>query len=195
MKDRPTLDFYERKAKAYAERARTAEILQLAPFLALLPPGGNILELGCGGGHDSEAMLAAGFDVMPTDGSTELAKQAEKRLGRPVHVLLFEDIAFQSAFDGVWANACLLHAPKAALPEIFGKIHRALRGGGALYASFKTGQPEGIDSFGRYFNHPDEAFLRTALETGWSSIDMTRQAGSGYFNTPAEWLHLLAVKA
>jgi SAM-dependent methyltransferase len=196
VKDQPTLDFYAREAEAYAGRARVVEDEQLAPFLALVPPGGQILELGCGGGHDSEAMLAAGFDVTPTDGSAELARQAERRLGRPVDVLLFEDIGFDVRFDGVWANACLLHAPKASLPGIFEKIHRALRSGGVLYASFKTGKEEGADEFGRYFNYPDEAFLREELGmAGWRSIDIVQRQGSGYFNTPADWLHVLAVKA
>lgn len=86
MKDQPTLDFYAREAEAYATRYAKSE--ELASFLARLPAGSKVLELGCGGGQDSEAMLAAGFDVLPTDGSPELAREAGKRLGRPVQVLL-----------------------------------------------------------------------------------------------------------
>lgn len=193
MKDQATLDFYAREAEAYATLYSVSE--ELDRFLALIPAGGRILELGCGGGQDSEAMLAAGFDVVPTDGSPELARQAEKRLGRPVKVLLFEDIGFIDAFDGIWANACLLHAPKPSLPTIFGKIERALRSGGVLYASFKTQGAEGADQFGRYYNYPDERYLREALSAGnWSSVEIERRAGTGYYNLPAEWLHLLAVR-
>lgn len=194
MKDQATLDFYAREAEAYAARYEVSD--DLSRFLALIPTGGRILELGCGGGQDSEAMLAAGFDAVPTDGSPELARQAEKRLGRPVKVLLFEDIDFTGAFDGIWANACLLHAPKPALPVIFGKINKALRPGGVFYASFKTDGEEGADRFGRYYNYPDEQYLRHALETGdWSSVEIAQRAASGYYNPPAEWLHLLAVRA
>lgn len=195
MKDQPTLDFYAREAEAYASRARTVEQAILTPFLAMIPRGGRILELGCGGGHDSQAMLAAGFDVTPTDGSPELAQQAELRLGRPVTVLLFEDIDFDAEFDGVWANACLLHAPAAALPAIFEKIHRALKPGGVLYASFKTGEDAGTDRCGRFFNQLDEACLREALGNKWASVEIAQRAGSGYFNLPAKWLHALAAKA
>ncbi len=63
MKKQSTLDFYAREAEAYATRYTMSE--KLASFLALLPPGARILELGCGGGQDSEAMIAAGFDVLP----------------------------------------------------------------------------------------------------------------------------------
>ncbi|MFD9897920.1 class I SAM-dependent methyltransferase [Mesorhizobium sp. UC22_110] len=194
MKDQPTLDFYAREAEAYATRYRVSE--ELGPFLALVPAGGRILELGCGGGQDSEAMLAAGFDAIPTDGSAELAREAEKRLDRRVEVLLFEDIDFVNEFDGIWANACLLHAPKSSLPTIFENIHKALRSGGVLYASFKTGGEERIDQFGRYYNYPDEAYLRQALEFGnWSSVEISQREGSGYYNLPAIWLHVLAIKA
>jgi cyclopropane fatty-acyl-phospholipid synthase-like methyltransferase len=193
MKDQHTLDFYAREAEAYATRYAVSE--ELTPFLALLPPGSRILELGCGGGQDSEAMIAAGFDVLPTDGSPELARQAEKRLGRPVTLLLFEDIEFVDEFDGVWANACLLHVPKPSLSAVFGRIQRALRAGGLMYASFKTGGEEAIDQFGRYYNYPDEAFLRTALGRGWSSVEVVQQAAPGYYNIPADWLNVTAVKA
>lgn len=193
-KDQATLDFYAREAEDYASRARTAKMDELGPFLALVPPGGRILELGCGGGQDSEAMLAAGFDVTPTDGSPELAREAEKRLGRPVGVLLFEDIADESAFDGVWANACLLHVSRTALPSILVKIHAALKPGGAFYASFKAGEEEGHDSLGRFYNYPDTAWLRQAFGRNWDTLDITAEVGGGYDNLPTDWLHVVAVK-
>ena len=84
---------------------------------------------------------------------------------------LFENIEFFEEFDGVWANACLLHVPRPSLSAILSKIHRALRAGGVLYASFKTGAEEGIDQYGRYYNYPDEAFLRGALGGNWSSVN------------------------
>ena len=193
MKDKPTLDFYAREAEAYATRYTMSE--ELGAFLALLPAGARILELGCGGGQDSEVMIATGFDVMPTDGSPELAQQAEKRLGRPVKLLLFEDIEFVDEFDAVWANACLLHVPRPSLSVVFGKIHRTLRDGGAMYASFKTGGEETIDQFGRYYNYPDEALLRATLGREWSSVEMVQKAAPGYYNLPADWLHVTAFKA
>lgn len=195
MKDRQTLDFYASEAEAYAIRYAVSE--ELTPFLALLPPGSRILELGCGGGQDSEAMIAAGFDVLPTDGSPELAREAAKRLGRSVDVLLFEDIAFVEEFDAVWANACLLHVPRSSLAAILTKVRMALRPGGVLYASFKTSGEEGLDRFGRYYNYPDADFLWDALDAArWLHIDIfLKPAAAGYYNEPADWLHVTAVKA
>ena len=64
-----------------------------------------------------------------------------------------------------------------------------------MYASFKTGGAKPVDRFGRYYNHPDEAFLREAVGAGWSSVEITQRAGTGYYNLPADWLHMIAIKA
>lgn len=195
-KDAQTLDFYAAEAQAYAGRPREAEHRRIDRFARRLPAGARILELGCGGGQDSAEMLARGFDVVPTDGSPELAAQAEKRLGRPVRVLLFEDLAETAAYDGVWAHACLLHAPRPALPGIIDRIHTALKPGGVFYASFKAGEAEGRDGFGRYFNYlsRDELAAAYAPPSRWVSLAIDEDTGGGYDGMPTRWLHALAVK-
>ena len=75
LHDADTLAFYDREASAYANRRDQAGP-HLAAFLGQLAPGAKILELGCGGGQDAAAMIAAGFDVTPTDGSAGLAAEA-----------------------------------------------------------------------------------------------------------------------
>lgn len=196
-KDDQTLGFYAEEAGAYAGRNRQAEHHRIGLFTARLAPGARILELGCGGGQDSEEMLRRGFDVVPTDGSPELARQAERRLGRRVRVLLFEDLQEVAAYDGVWAHACLLHAPRPALPGIMDRIHAALRPGGVFYASFKAGETEGRDSLGRYFNYLSATELRAVYgaETRWQSLEIEEEMGSGYDRQPTRWLHALAIKA
>jgi cyclopropane fatty-acyl-phospholipid synthase-like methyltransferase len=79
--DEATLQFYRGHAEAYAGREITSRKARLSSFLKLLPPGGRILELGCGAGGDTAEMLARGFDVRATDGSPEMAAVASKRLG------------------------------------------------------------------------------------------------------------------
>lgn len=194
-KDATTLAFYADEAKAYAARGQAASHDRLATFLAALPAGGCVLELGCGAGQDSEAMLAAGFDAIPTDGSPELARQAELRLGRPVGVLLFEQLDEHGTYDGVWANACLLHVPRAALPGIIGRVHAALKPGGVFYASFKAGTAEGRDRFDRYFNYPSPDWLRSIYGAGrWRELSLTEDVDPGYDGEPTNWLHVLAFK-
>jgi len=196
MPDDETLRFYAENAAAYAERASKRPSPQLAAFLDLLSPGACILELGTGGGQDARFMLDRGFDVRPTDGSAELAVEAEKLLGRPVRVMLFDALNDEAAFDGVYANASLLHAKRAALTGILSRIHRALAPGGRFWATYKAGDAEGRDSFGRYYNYLDAESLRRHYSNAatWQSLEITAWDGSGYDKLPTKWLGVIALK-
>lgn len=194
MKDDETLRFYAQQAQVYANRGRVAPSARLEALLACLPAGGDVLELGTGGGQDALTMIERGFAVSPTDGSPELAKEAEKRLGRPVAIMLFEELEAVDAYDGVWASASLLHAPREALTGILARVHRALRPGGLFMASFKGGKAEGRDTFGRFYSYLDEATLRRHYEGAgnWMPLVIETESGSGYDRQPTEWLWVTA---
>ena len=194
--DDDTLQFYRRNAEAYARREITSRYQRLTRFLALLPQDATILELGCGAGGDSAEMLARGFDVTPTDGSPELAEVASRRLGRPVRTLLFHDLDAVEAYDGVWANACLLHVPRDGLSGILALIHRALKRDGAFYASFKTGEGEGRDTLNRYYNYPTEEWLRATYAKAGDWRDLSIETGEvkGFDDAMAEMFFVLARK-
>jgi len=194
MKDDETLRFYAQQAQVYANRGRVAPSARLEAFLAGLPAGGDVLELGTGGGQDALTMIERGFAVSPTDGSPELAKEAEKRLGQPVAIMLFEELEAVDAYDGVWASASLLHAPREALTGILARVHRALRPGGLFMASFKGGKAEGRDTFGRFYSYLDEATLRRHYEAAgnWMPLVIETESGSGYDRQPTEWLWVTA---
>jgi SAM-dependent methyltransferase len=196
--DSATLSFYGREASAYAEASEGSPSDWIARFAALIPAGARVLGLGCGAGVDTVRLLEHGFDVTPTDGSPEMAAEAQRRLRRAVTVMRFEDLDARGRYDGVWANACLLHVPDEALPRVLALVHRALKPGGAFYASFKAGSEPGRDTFGRYYNYSSEVRLRAAAEaaatSAWLELSITATAGGGYDNKPATWLHLMAVK-
>jgi SAM-dependent methyltransferase len=195
MTVRSTESFYAGNAAAYAASLSEASIMRLERFVEKLPPGADILELGCGNGRDSAAMTARGFRAYPTDGTPEMAEEATKRLGIAVGVLRFEDIAYVGAFDGVWANACLLHVPRVELAPILSKIFTSLRSGGVFYASFKAGEAEGHDDLGRFFNYPSADWLRSTYAAfPWASIEIDQDKGSGYDKKTTDWLHVTALK-
>lgn len=193
MTDDPTLRFYAENASTYAQHVTTATGERLSAFLAVVPPGGKILELGCGNGRDAAHMLSLGFDVDATDGTPELAAEAQRCIGRPVRILRFEHLDADAAYDGIWACASLLHAPASGLVDILGRIHRALRPGGVFTASYKSGTGEGHDNLGRYFNYPSAERLRADYASaGWSHVGLEAQLGSGYDAKPTEWLWVTA---
>lgn len=162
---------------------------RLRGFLDSLAPGASILELGCGGGREAEAMIAAGFIVDATDGVVALAREAEARIDQPVRVMRFDELDAETIYDAVWANACLLHIPWPTLPGILACIHRALKPGGWHCASYKIGDGEGRDGFGRYFSYPSRAALANAYRRSapWASIATEAHQGSGYDGRPTPW--------
>jgi SAM-dependent methyltransferase len=194
--DDATLQFYRRNAEAYAKREITSRHARLTKFLALLPPGTAILELGCGAGGDSAEMLARGYDVTPTDGSPEMADVAARRLGHPVKTLLFHELDAIEAYDGVWANACLLHVPRDQLANVLALIHRALKQDGAFYASYKSGDGDGRDGLDRYYNYPTEDWLRAiyAQSGAWRDLSIETGEVRGFDDAMAEMLFVLARK-
>ena len=194
--DPDTLAFYDREAKNYSARARPERNRRLEEFLGNFAQGSKILELGCGDGRDSEAMIRAGFDVTPTDGSPGLAREAEKRLGRPVRILYFEDLDECAAYDGVWANACLLHVPADRLGDVLAKVHAALRHGGRFYASYKMGDGGDRDSLGRYYNFPSRETLAATYDRAgdWSSVAMDEAQSGGFDGVRRPFLHVMAIK-
>ncbi len=194
--DEETLQFYRGNAEAYAGREITSRQARLTAFLALLPPGASILELGCGAGGDTAEMLTRGFDVRATDGSPEMAAVASKRLGRTVETLLFHDLDEVEAYDGVWANACLLHVPRNELAGILRLIWRALKPTCAFFASYKTGDGDGRDTLNRYYNYPSPDWLRaTYAEAGqWSSLSIESGEVKAFDDRMASMLFVVAQK-
>ncbi|MDB5472185.1 MAG: Methyltransferase type 11 [Caulobacter sp.] len=193
--DAATLAFYEREAVAYAARREAGAHAHLDRFIDRLSPGAAVLELGCGGGHEAQAMLEAGLRVTPTDGSPALAAEASARLGRPVKVMTFVQLREEKRYDAVWANACLLHAPADALPDILGRIWRALKPGGLLFASFKAGDGPGRDALGRYYNFPSRDGLEAtfSMAAPWAELTIETGTGGGYDGVERTWLAAWAV--
>lgn len=194
--DETTLQFYRSNAEAYARREITSRRARLTAFLARLPPAAAILELGCGAGGDTAEMLTRGFNVRATDGSPEMAEVASRHLGRPVETLLFHELDEVEMYNGIWANACLLHVPREELASVLSLIWRALKPGGVFFASYKEGEGGGRDALDRYYNYPSQDWLRaTYAEAGsWSSLAMERGEVRGFDDKMAAMLFVVAQK-
>jgi SAM-dependent methyltransferase len=194
--DDDTLRFYRRNAESYAGWAK-APSTRLKGFLALLPQGGSILELGCGAGNHAVEMLAAGFTLRATDGSPEMAAIASRRLGHPVETMRFDELDEHEAHDGVWASACLLHVPRDELTGVLGRVHRALKQNGVFYASYKIGHGDGgRDSLGRYYNYPSPEWLQSAYAASgaWHQLKSDTSEIKSFDEAPATMQHIVVQK-
>jgi SAM-dependent methyltransferase len=197
--DRATLEYYSGAVERFSNQPHDRGFVSepMNRFVSALPPGAEVLELGCGAGQDAAAMAKLGLNVEATDGCPEIAKIAEQRLGRKVRVMRFDELDVKERYHGIWANATLLHVLRTDLVEVLRRVHTAIKPGGMLFASFKTGRPEGRDKFGRYFNYPSEEELVSFLNEagGWSKIEMMKYSGVGYDQLLTDWLLCFAHKA
>ncbi len=161
--DEATAAYYRDNALAFVGNTLTVDMAPLyARFLPLLPPGGAILDAGCGSGRDARAFLDRGYAVTACDASAHLAAMASAHLGQPVLVRRFQELDWTHAFDGIWACASLLHVPGPELPDALCRLARALRPDGVLYASFKYGSGE-REHHGRHFTDLNEVGLAVLL--------------------------------
>jgi SAM-dependent methyltransferase len=170
-------------------------------FVSALPRGARVLEVGSGPGRDAAALEWRGVSVRRTDvspGFVRLLREA----GHEADVVdpLTDDLADPqrdgAAYDGVWANACLLHVARGDLPTVLARLAAVTGPGGALRASFKEGDGEGWSTHGhvaapRFFVLWREEPLRAACEgAGWRVAAVHRVTTS----TGQPWLDVEATR-
>lgn len=187
--DPRTVAAYTAAAREYAARfdKEDAPSESKRRFLACLPEGGHILDLGCGPGLSSVQFLAAGYTIDAIDATPAMVKIAQNA-GVPARCATFDDLDAVAVCDGVWANFSLLHAERAALPAHLDAIARALKPGGAFHIGMKLGDGMARDRLDRrytYVTRDELAALVTAAgfeliaETEFEEIGLagTRERG------------------
>lgn len=102
-----------------------------------LPPGGRVLEVGCGTGLLTEALARAGVDLCAIDVSIDLLRLARERVGRAGSVAFSRQNAYSAglkdrSFDAVVGISVLHHLDLAAA---LAEFRRLLRPGGRLLFS------------------------------------------------------------
>ncbi len=183
---------YDASAESY--RAGTDTLTHDLPaivdrFVAELPAGSRVLEIGTGGGRDARALEAAGLSVRRTDvtpGFVELlrADGLEADLLDPAVDDLTDPSRSGEPYAAVWASASLLHVDRSALRAVLGRLAEATRTGGLLHLAVKEGDGEEWSTHGhvagpRRFVYWREAALRAALESaGWEVDRLDHTAGS-----------------
>lgn len=195
--DDQTLDFYTSEAKAFADYASAEKRSPLLMKLAeRLPPGGHVLDFGCGSGWAANRFKSMGFQVTGTDGSAGLAAEAKARYGIDVIVGRFEEFSETRAYDGIWASFSLLHDSREAMPGHLARLYDALRPGGRIYVGLKEGTGQSRDTLGRlytYFTVPEmQGLMQTA---GFTDFTAELEDTKGFEGTPTKSMHIFATRA
>ncbi|MEY4731555.1 MAG: hypothetical protein RL681_501 [Candidatus Parcubacteria bacterium] len=169
-------------------------------FISLLPSGSGVLDVGCGSGVKSEYIVQKGLTVVGIDFSEEMVKLAAKRV--PVGEFLVVDIRDMSklnrTFDGILAQAVLLHIPKKEVAGVLGGLKEKLKSGGCLYVAVKErrpGKPEeeivtendyGYE-YSRFFSYFTLDEVKEQLRTAGMSIKYENITTSGRTN----WIQVI----
>jgi trans-aconitate 2-methyltransferase len=98
-------------------------------------PGQRVLDLGCGTGHLTAQLAAAGAEVLGIDRSAEMIAQARRNHPQlRFQVADARDFSFPAPFDAVLSNAVLhwIRPPE----QVVGCVRRALKPGGRFVAEF-----------------------------------------------------------
>jgi SAM-dependent methyltransferase len=109
------VDLYERKARAWvAHRTRQRGLMEkgwLARFTALMPPGGTVLDIGCGSGQPIAGYLIAhGYDVTGVDSSPTMIELARGNFpGGRWQIADMRTLSLGQRFQGVIAWDSFFH--------------------------------------------------------------------------------------
>ena len=173
-----TLSWYRENAIQYAEETRNSLVLDaLWEFLSRMKEGGTILDYGSGSGRDSAYFINKGFSVDSLDGSAEMKAQAERLFGIKVKLASFLSLEEKDKYDGIWAQASILHLEEHDLRVALTLIERSLKRDGVFYSSFRKGEEDGYEN-GRWYTNMTErrflSFLPASLyvEKIWESQDV-----------------------
>ncbi|MFH1712016.1 MAG: class I SAM-dependent methyltransferase [Patescibacteria group bacterium] len=92
-------------------------------FISLLSSGAEVLDVGCGGGTKTKYLLEKGLSVTGIDYSKgQIAICQREVSGAEFFVMNMRDVAeLGKKFDAVFAQASLLHIPKAEVQEVIKK--------------------------------------------------------------------------
>jgi SAM-dependent methyltransferase len=139
------IGLYRRHALAWAKARGTAlpERAWLDRFLALLPAGAAVLDLGCGPGVPIARYLAdRGYAVTGADASPEmLALFARNLPGVPAHLADMRQLALDARFDGLIAWDSFFHLTQGDQRAMFAVFRRHAAAGAALM--FTSGPSHG----------------------------------------------------
>ena len=124
---------YEIFLKKYGD-LDTSQLESLEKFIKMLN-GEKVLDVGCGGGKDSNFFEKMGLEVYSLDISEIMCSLTKKRIdigeviNSDMNMLPFRE----NVFDGIWCNSSIVHLPDELKYETIFEFRRVLKENGILY--------------------------------------------------------------
>lgn len=143
------VELYDREAPTYDqhEYPTTSHRAFVARLIETCPPGGVILDAGCGTGRYFAMVAAAGGRVVGVDQSAGmLDRAAAKRIAVSLLNLGLQEIAFAAEFDAAMAVDAMEHVAPEDWPLVLANLRRAVRAGGGLYFTVEETEEAEIEA-------------------------------------------------
>lgn len=172
------ISYYDKNAMSYFYNTKYLDMKEAYDrFLSRVVSGGLILDFGCGGGRDSKYFLSRNYKVSAIDGSKEMCRLASEYAKIYVKNIEYKDFSDTSIYDGIWANASLVHLDDNNLLSTLSSIREALKDDGVFYMSLKNNKSERESDRDRifYYRNFDEVYsmiryLDFELEEYYNSV-------------------------
>ncbi len=186
-----TITFYNKNASEYFQTTMQADMSDVyEKFLFHVRPGGRIIDLGAGSGRDIARFKEKGYSVDAIDASAELCKLASDYSGIEVKCQRIQEWDPDDVYDGIWANASLLHLAPEEMKAFLKRVGRYMSDTGVLFCSLKSGIKTGPDENGRFFVNYSIEKIENLVETGtglsvvewWNRSDSLGRTGFSWLN-------------
>lgn len=141
-----TIAQYQAEADGFKAGTWDHDVSQnINALLAALPKNpGKILDLGCGPGRDLVAFKAQNQTVIGLDATPAFVEMARQAAGCEVWQQSFLSLDLPSeSFDGIFANASLIHVPRGEMVRVLQDLWRSLILNGVMLMSMGRGDWEG----------------------------------------------------
>jgi SAM-dependent methyltransferase len=141
-----TIDEYQATAASFRDGTWNHDVSQNRDALIAAMPRkpGIILDFGCGPGRDLVAFKDLGHIAIGLDATPAFVEMAKQVSGCEVWQQSFLNLDLpKEHFDGIFANASLLHVPRASMVKVLDDLCQALVPGGAIMISICRGDSEG----------------------------------------------------
>lgn len=141
-----TIAQYQAEADGFRQGTWDHDVSQNRDALVAAMPKnpGKILDLGCGPGRDLVAFKGQGHAAIGLDATPAFVEMARQASGCEVWQQSFLSLDLPpETFDGIFANASLLHVPRDQMVRVLRDLWRSLVVEGALMMSMGRGDWEG----------------------------------------------------
>lgn len=108
-------------------------------FASYFKQGESVLDVGCAAGLKSEYLMRKGLVVTGIDFSEKMIESARKRMPQGHFLVrnLNEPLNLEGGFNGIFAQAVLLHISKKNIKKVLENLLSFLNPGGYIYIAVK----------------------------------------------------------